>query len=120
MLSRCLATVRELVTKEIIPYAAPPARRRVPGGHRRRMCELGLFGPTIAEEYGGGPGESLLTCALVVEELARGGCPAPASSTHVIVAYLVGRHGTAEQKRRADAGGRFREYRQSPPARAAC
>ena len=44
-----------------------------------RLKELGVFGLTIDEQYGG-LGESLLTYALVVEELARG-WRTPASRT---------------------------------------
>jgi alkylation response protein AidB-like acyl-CoA dehydrogenase len=64
------------------------------------MREMGLFGLTIDEEYGG-LGQSLLTYALVVEELARGWMSiSGVINTHFIVAYLVSQHGTEEQKRR--------------------
>src|SRR5436309_12089580 len=64
------------------------------------MREMGLFGLTIAEEYGG-LGESLLTYALVVEELSRGWMSISGIvNTHFIVAYLISQHGTAEQKER--------------------
>ena len=53
------------------------------------MRQLGLFGLTIPEEYGG-LGESLLTYALVVEELARGWMSVSGIvNTHFIVAYLL-------------------------------
>src|SRR5439155_882106 len=62
--------------------------------------EMGLFGLTIGEEYGG-IGESLLTYALVVEELSRGWMSISGIvNTHFIVAYLITRHGTAEQRER--------------------
>ena len=64
------------------------------------MREMGLFGLTIAEEYGG-LGESLLTYALVVEELSRGWMSISGIvNTHFIVAYLIAQHGSAEQKAR--------------------
>ena len=64
----------------------------------RKMRELGVFGLTIGEEYGG-LGQSLLTYALVVEELARGWMALSGIlNTHFIVAYLVATHGTAEQR----------------------
>ncbi len=67
------------------------------------MREMGLFGLTIPEEYGG-LGESLLTYALVVEELARGWMSISGIvNTHFIVAYLISQHGTEEQKQRAAA-----------------
>ncbi len=64
------------------------------------MKEMGLFGITIPEEYGG-LGESLLTYALVVEEIARGWMSVSGViNTHFIVAYLLIQHGTPEQKQR--------------------
>jgi alkylation response protein AidB-like acyl-CoA dehydrogenase len=63
------------------------------------MAEMGLFGLMISEEYGG-LGESLLTYALCVEELARGWMSVSGViNTHFIVAYLLAQHGTPEQKR---------------------
>jgi alkylation response protein AidB-like acyl-CoA dehydrogenase len=57
-----------------------------------------VFGLTIEERYGG-LGESLLTYALVVEEIARGWMSISGIiNTHFIVAYLIARHGTEEQK----------------------
>ena len=62
------------------------------------LRELGVFGLTIGPEYGG-LGESLLTYALVAEEIARGWMSISGIiNTHFIVAYLISRHGTAEQK----------------------
>src|SRR3712207_9340583 len=58
------------------------------------LKELGIFGLTIPEEYGG-LGESLLTYALVVEEIARGWMSVSGViNTHFIVAYLLRQHGT--------------------------
>src|SRR4051794_4078942 len=62
------------------------------------MKDLGLFGLTISEDYGG-LGESLLTYALVVEEIARGWMSVSGIvNTHFIVAYMLMQHGTDEQK----------------------
>jgi alkylation response protein AidB-like acyl-CoA dehydrogenase len=59
---------------------------------------MGIFGLMIPEEYGG-LGESLLTYALVVEEIARGWMSVSGIiNTHFIVAYMVLQHGTEEQK----------------------
>ena len=59
---------------------------------------MGLFGLMIPEEYDG-LGESLLTYALVVEEIARGWMSVSGIiNTHFIVAYLLKQHGTDEQK----------------------
>src|SRR3954464_10552937 len=64
------------------------------------LKELGVFGLMIPEEYGG-LGESLLTYALCVEEIARGWMSVSGViNTHFIVAYMVMQHGTDEQKQK--------------------
>ena len=76
-----LSTVRGFVDKEILPVAtALEHRDEYPADIVEGMKEMGLFGLTIAEEYGG-LGESLLTYALVVEQIARGWMSVSASST---------------------------------------
>lgn len=94
-----LATVRAFVDKEIIPNAQNLERSDTyPQDIVDRMREMGLFGLTIPTEYGG-LGESLLTYALCVEELARGWMSVSGViNTHFIVAHMIARHGTAEQK----------------------
>jgi alkylation response protein AidB-like acyl-CoA dehydrogenase len=94
-----LETVREFVDKEIIPQAQRLEHGDVyPDEIVAGMREMGLFGLTIAEEHGG-LGESLLTYALVVEELSRGWMSISGIvNTHFIVAYLISQHGSAEQK----------------------
>lgn len=96
-----LSTVREFVDKEIIPQAQRLEHDDAyPTEIVDGMREMGLFGLTIPEEFGG-LGESLLTYALVVEELSRGWMSISGIvNTHFIVAYLVSQHGTAEQKAR--------------------
>src|SRR5256714_5988393 len=96
-----LAAVREFVDKEIIPHAQHLEHAdEYPEDIVAGMAGMGLFGLTIAEEYGG-LGESLLTYALVVEELSRGWVSISGIvNTHFIVAYLIAPHGTAEQRAR--------------------
>ena len=96
-----LATVRTFVDKEIIPHAnALEHADEYPQDIVDGMKEMGLFGITIPEEYGG-LGESLLTYALVVEQLARGWMSVSGViNTHFIVAYMIVQHGTPEQKQR--------------------
>src|SRR4051794_25506986 len=96
-----LATVRQFVDKEIIPTAQELEHGDVyPQEIVDGLKELGVFGLTIPEEYGG-LGESLLTYALAVEEIARGWMGVSAViNTHFIVADMVLRHGTQEQKER--------------------
>lgn len=94
-----LATVRDFVDKEIIPHAqALEHADAYPQDIVDGMKEMGLFGLTIPEEYGG-LGESLLTYALVVEQIARGWMSVSGViNTHFIVAHMVKQHGTPEQK----------------------
>lgn len=96
-----LATVRSFVDKEIIPHAQELEHGDVyPQEIVDGLKELGIFGLTIPEEFGG-LGESLLTYALVVEEIARGWMSVSGViNTHFIVAYMVIQHGTEEQKQR--------------------
>ncbi|MDT4996360.1 MAG: hypothetical protein QOD45_428, partial [Pseudonocardiales bacterium] len=96
-----LSAVKTFVDKEILPYATELEHKdEFPEAIVDGMKEMGLFGLTIAEEYGG-LGESLLTYALVVEQIARGWMSVSGViNTHFIVAYLIAQHGTLEQKRR--------------------
>src|SRR3989337_2963072 len=96
-----LKTVRSFVDKEILPVAtALEHKDEYPTEIVEGMKELGLFGLTIPEEYGG-LGESLLTYALVVEEIARGWMSVSGViNTHFIVAHMITQHGTDEQKER--------------------
>lgn len=97
--SEILATVRSFVDKEVIPHAQELEHSDTyPADIVEGMKEMGLFGITIPEEYGG-LGESLLTYALVVEEIARGWMSVSGViNTHFIVAHMISRHGTEAQK----------------------
>src|SRR3954449_4236013 len=96
-----LKAVRTFVDEQIIPVAtelehADEYPQEIVDG----LKELGIFGLTIPEEYDG-LGESLLTYALCVEEIARGWMSVSGIiNTHFIVAYMLMRHGTEEQKAR--------------------
>src|SRR5690349_21929865 len=96
-----LRTLRDFVDAEVIPVASELEHADAyPDALVQKLKELGVFGLTIGEEYGG-LGESLLTYALVVEELSRGWMSLSGIlNTHFIVAYLVSQHGSAEQKAR--------------------
>jgi alkylation response protein AidB-like acyl-CoA dehydrogenase len=96
-----LTTVRHFVDKEVIPNAQELERTDTyPQQIVDQMREMGLFGLMIPQEYGG-LGESLLTYALCVEELARGWMSVSGViNTHFIVAYMLRQHGTESQKTR--------------------
>jgi alkylation response protein AidB-like acyl-CoA dehydrogenase len=94
-----LGTIRDFTDREILPVAGELEHADTyPSEIVDGLRKLGVFGLMIPEEYGG-LGESLLTYALVVEELSRGWMSVSGIiNTHFIVAYLVRRHGTEEQK----------------------
>jgi alkylation response protein AidB-like acyl-CoA dehydrogenase len=96
-----IAAVRSFAEKEILPNAQRLEHAdEYPLTIVNGMREMGLFGLTIPEEYGG-LGESLLTYALAVEELSRGWMSISGIiNTHFIVAYLINQHGSPEQKAR--------------------
>src|ERR1041384_184948 len=84
-----VSTVREFVDKEIIPHAQQLEHDDAyPADIVDGMREMGLFGLTVPEEYGG-LGESLPTYALVVEQIARGWMSVSGViNTHFIVAHM--------------------------------
>jgi alkylation response protein AidB-like acyl-CoA dehydrogenase len=96
-----LKVVRQFVEKEIIPVATELEHKdEYPTDIIEGLKELGIFGIMIPEEFGG-LGESLLTYALVVEEIARGWMSVSGViNTHFIVAYMLMHHGTDEQKQK--------------------
>lgn len=96
-----LKAVRQFVDEQIIPVAQELEHAdEYPTEIIEGLKELGVFGLTIPEEFGG-LGESLLTYALVVEEIARGWMSVSGViNTHFIVAYLLMQHGTEEQKQK--------------------
>ena len=96
-----LKLVRQFVDEQIIPVAMELEHEdEYPTQIVEGMKEMGIFGLMIPEEYGG-LGESLLTYALCVEEIARGWMSVSGIiNTHFIVAYLLLQHGTQEQKQR--------------------
>ena len=96
-----LKTIRQFVDEQIIPVATELEHKdEYPTEIVEGLKELGLFGLMIPEEYGG-LGESLLTYALAVEEIARGWMSVSGIiNTHFIVAYMLLQHGTEEQKQK--------------------
>ena len=91
--------VRQFVDKEILPNAEEYDHEdKFPEPIVEQMKELGLFGVTIPEEYGG-MGLDLTTYAMIVEELSRGWISiSGVVNTHFIGSYLLMKFGTDEQK----------------------
>src|ERR1044071_8644572 len=96
-----LKVVRQFVEEKILPVATELEHAdEYPTEIVEGLKELGIFGLMIPEEYDG-LGESLLTYALCVEEIARGWMSVSGViNTHFIVAYMLMRHGTEEQKQK--------------------
>jgi alkylation response protein AidB-like acyl-CoA dehydrogenase len=91
--------VRQFVDEQIIPNAGHYDHEdSFPEPIVEQMKELGLFGVTIPEEYGG-MGLDLTTYAMIVEELSRGWISiSGVVNTHFIGSYLLMKFGTEEQK----------------------
>ena len=91
--------VRQFVDEQILPNAEEfDHEDKFPEAIVEQMKELGLFGVTIPEEYGG-MGLDLATYALIVEELSRGWISiSGVVNTHFIGSYLLMKFGTDEQK----------------------
>jgi alkylation response protein AidB-like acyl-CoA dehydrogenase len=91
--------VRQFVDEQIIPTAEYfDHEDEFPEAIVEQMKELGLFGVTIPEEYGG-MGLDLTTYAMIVEELSRGWISiSGVVNTHFIGSYLLMKFGTDEQK----------------------
>ncbi len=91
--------VRQFADEQIIPNAEHYDHEdSFPEPIVEQMKELGLFGATIPEEYGG-MGLDLTTYAMIVEELSRGWISiSGVVNTHFIGAYLLMKFGTEEQK----------------------
>jgi alkylation response protein AidB-like acyl-CoA dehydrogenase len=91
--------VRQFADEQIIPNAEHYDHEdEFPEPIVEKMKELGLFGVTIPEEYGG-LGLDLTTYAMIVEELSRGWISISGIvNTHFIGSYLLMKFGTDEQK----------------------
>ncbi|MGZ4710764.1 MAG: acyl-CoA dehydrogenase family protein, partial [Acidimicrobiales bacterium] len=94
-------TVRRFVANEVIPVASQLEREdRFPEEIVAQMRDLGLFGVTIPEAYGG-LGLDLRTYIGVIEELAYGWMSLTGIiNTHTMCATLVMYHGDEEQLQR--------------------
>src|ERR671919_2535464 len=93
--------VREFVEQEVYPVAEELEHRdEFPEKIVEQMGEMGLFGLTVPQAFGGA-GMDLMTYALVVAELSRGWMSlSGVLNTHFMGVYLLHRHGTYEQKQR--------------------
>src|SRR6266540_3671409 len=93
--------VRQFADEQILPNAEHyDAVDEFPEPVVEQMKELGLFGVTIPEEYGG-MGLDLTTYVMIVEELSRGWISiSGVVNTHFIGSYLLMKYGTEEQRQK--------------------
>src|ERR671913_2636110 len=94
-----IAMIRQFADEQILPNAEHfDHEDEFPTDIVDQMKELGLFGVTIPEEYGG-MGLDLTTYVMIVEELSRGWISISGIvNTHFIGSYLLMKFGTDEQK----------------------
>ena len=96
-----VAAVRRFVEREVLPVASGLEHAdEYPEALVAAMRDMGLFGCTVPEEFGG-LGLDVATYARVVEELAAGWMSLTGVlNTHMIAATLIRLHGTEEQRSR--------------------
>ncbi len=96
-----LETIDRFLERDVKPYAHElEATDTYPAEVVEKMMELGLFGATIAPEYGG-LGLSATTYAKIVERVSAVWMSvAGIFNSHLIMAAAVQRFGTAQQKQR--------------------
>ena len=96
-----VATIREFVERDVVPVASELEHAdEYPTALVETMKELGLFGVTIPEAYGG-LGLDLSTYARIQVELSRGWMSlSGVLNTHFISAWMIRTHGTEEQRER--------------------
>jgi len=94
-------TIREFVKREVLPVASTMEHAdEYPTHLVERMKEMGLFGATIPEEYGG-LGLDTVTYARIIEEMSKGWMSLTGIlNSHLIMAYIVTTFGTEGQKQR--------------------
>jgi len=96
-----VAAVRDWVDREVVPVASELEHAdEFPADLVAQMRELGLFGVTVPEEYGG-LGLGLDIYALIVIELSRGWTSLSGIVNGSFIAgYMLRHHGTDEQRER--------------------
>ena len=99
--SQIVSLVREFVQRDVEPIASRYDNEDIyPSELVETMRELGLFGITIPEEYGG-LGLDYTTFAMIFEELSKGWMSVSGPiGTHHVMSYIITSFGTEEQKRR--------------------
>src|SRR5271156_1642112 len=91
--------IRDFVARDVEPtVSAYDHADQFPEPLVETMREMGLFGLTIPEKFGG-LGLDLVTYALVIKELSRGWISlSGVINTHFMAAWMIENYGTDEQK----------------------
>ena len=99
--SQIVDLVRDFVRRDVEPVASRYDHEDVyPTELVDTMRELGLFGITIPEEYGG-LGLDHVTLAIIFEELSKGWMSVCGPiGTHLLMSAIIAEHGTEDQKYR--------------------
>src|SRR6478672_6483760 len=95
-------SVRNYVKKEISPIIEDYAQRaEFPEQIVKQLGDLGCFGPTVPEEYGGG-GLDYISYGLMMQELERGdsGVRSTASVQGSLVMFPIYAYGSEDQRRK--------------------
>ena len=95
-------SVRSYVKKEISPIIEDYAQRaEFPVQIVKQLGDLGCFGPTVPETYGGG-GLDYISYGLMMQELERGdsGVRSTASVQGSLVMYPIHAYGSEEQRKK--------------------
>ena len=99
--TQIVTLVRDFVSREVEPVADKYDHEDIyPSELVEVMKQMGLFGITISEDYGG-LGLDHLALASIFEELSKGWMSlSGVIGTHHIMASIISEHGTDEQKRK--------------------
>lgn len=94
-------TVRQFAEREIRPVAREWEHSgRYPTEIVESMKQMGLFGLTVPEEYGG-MGADLVSLAIAFEEISRAWMGiAGILGSHTLSCHMIAKYGTEEQRRR--------------------
>ena len=96
------SSIREFVKKEISPYIEDWAQRaHFPYEIVRKFGEIGAFGPTVPQQYGGG-GLDYISYGILMQEIERGdsGMRSTASVQGSLVMYPIYKFGSEEQRKK--------------------
>ena len=95
-------SMRQFVKREITPFIEDWSQRALfPREIVRKFGEVGAFGPTIPEEYGGG-GLDYTSYGLIMQEIERGdsGMRSTASVQGSLVMYPIFKFGSEQQRKK--------------------